>query len=50
MLKNINSIKLTHFVLILSFINFVLFHYTFFKFVVKKIEYQSINYVIVIVS
>ena len=45
-----NKIKLTHFVLILSFINFVLYHLPFYKFVFNNVDYKSLNGIIIIVS
>lgn len=45
-----NNIKITHFVLLMSFINFLFFHFPFFKFVVNNLEYNSLNGVFVIAS
>ncbi len=43
-------IKLTHFVLIASFLNFLLFHFPFFRFVFDTIDYKSFNGILLIVS
>ncbi|MDO4728505.1 MAG: phosphoethanolamine--lipid A transferase EptA [Bacteroidota bacterium] len=44
MLKKISvDIPLLRFVLIISFLNFVFFHYPFFEFVFKNIDYTSFN-------
>lgn len=48
MLKN--NLKLIHYVLIMSLINFLFFHYPFFKYVFENIDYKSFNGVILIVS
>lgn len=48
MLKN--NMKLTRFVLLLSFVNFLLFHYPFFSYVVNNIDYKSFNGILVIIS
>ncbi|PID68352.1 MAG: phosphoethanolamine--lipid A transferase EptA [Flavobacteriales bacterium] len=48
MLKN--NIKLTHFVVLMSFLNFLLFHYPFFKFVFNHLDYKSFNGILLIVS
>lgn len=48
MLKN--KLKLTHFVLLVSFLNFILFHYPFFKFVFNHLEYKTLNGIFVVVS
>ncbi|MFG6687201.1 phosphoethanolamine--lipid A transferase EptA [Mariniflexile sp. HNIBRBA6329] len=48
MLKN--SIKLVHFVLIASFVNFLLFHYPFFKYVFNTLDYKSFSGITIIVS
>jgi lipid A ethanolaminephosphotransferase len=38
-----NNIKITHFVLIMSCLNFLFFHYPFFKFVFNNLDYKSFN-------
>tara|TARA_R110002051_G_scaffold325872_2_gene432781 strand:+ start:18557 stop:20077 length:1521 start_codon:yes stop_codon:yes gene_type:complete len=43
-------IKLTHFVLVASLINFLLFHFPFFKFVFNTIDYASLSGFTIIVS
>ncbi|MDD7886746.1 phosphoethanolamine--lipid A transferase EptA [Flavivirga sp. 57AJ16] len=48
MLKN--SIKLVHFVFIASFVNFLLFHYPFFKYVFNALDYKSFSGITIIVS
>lgn len=48
MLKN--NIKLLHFSLLLSFLNFLFFHLPFFTFVFKNIDYKSFSGVLMIVS
>lgn len=45
-----NNIKITHFVILMSFLNFLFFHYPFFKFVFNNIEYNSLNGVFIIIS
>lgn len=48
MLKN--NIKITHFVAILSVLNFLFFHLPFFTYVFNNVDYTSFNGVILIVS
>lgn len=45
-----NKIKIAQFSIILSFINFIFFHYHFFEFVFKNIDYKSFNGILMIVS
>lgn len=45
-----NNLKITHFVLIMSFLNFLFFHYPFFKFVFNNLEYKSFNGIVIIIS
>ena len=45
-----NNLKITHFVLLMSFINFLFFHYPFFKFVFNNLEYQSFSGISIIIS
>lgn len=45
-----NNIKLTHFVLIMSFFNLIFFHFPFFSFVFKNVDYKSFNGIILIIS
>lgn len=45
-----NNIKITHFVLLLSLLNFLFFHYPFFRFVVNNIDYKSFNGILILVS
>ncbi|WP_276976141.1 phosphoethanolamine--lipid A transferase EptA [Flavobacterium filum] len=44
------EIKITHFVLLLSLINFIFFHYPFYVFVFNNLNYNSISGVFVIIS
>lgn len=44
------SIKLKYFVLIASFVTFLLFHFPFFKFVFNNLDYKSLNGITIIVS
>lgn len=44
------NIKITHFVLIMSLLNFLFFHYPFFKFVINNIDYKSFSGISLIVS
>lgn len=48
MLKN--NIKLTHFVLIMSALNFLFFHFPFFSFVVKNVDCKSFSGILLIAS
>ncbi|SOD20169.1 phosphoethanolamine--lipid A transferase EptA [Pedobacter xixiisoli] len=50
MLKLKINLSLNHYVLIISFLNFLLFHYPFFSFVFNNLNYKSINGILVIVS
>ncbi|PHR69043.1 MAG: phosphoethanolamine--lipid A transferase EptA [Lutibacter sp.] len=43
------NIKLTYFVLIISFVNFLLFHFSFFKFVFNNLDYKSLNGITIII-
>ena len=45
-----NNLKLTHFVLGMSVLNFLFFHYPFFSFVFKNLDYKSFNGVTIIIS
>lgn len=45
-----NNIKITHFVTILSVLNFLFFHFPFFKFVFQNLEYNSFNGIAIIIS
>ncbi len=45
-----NNLKLTHFVLLMSFINFLFFHYPFFKFVASNVDCKSFNGILIIIS
>jgi len=48
MLKN--DLKITHFVLVMSVLNFLFFHFPFFTFVIHNIDYKSFNGVLLIFS
>lgn len=48
MLKN--SLKITHFALLMSFLNLLLFHFPFYSFVFNNIDYKSFNGVFLIIS
>ena len=45
-----NNIKLTHFVLLMSALNFLFFHLPFFTFVFNNVDYKSGNGILLIVS
>ena len=45
-----NNIKITHFVLLMSLLNFLFFHYPFFKFVINNLDYKSFNGILIVVS
>ena len=44
------NLKLTHFVLLMSLLNFLLFHFSFYSFVFKNLDYKSLNGVTIIIS
>ncbi|WP_316633361.1 phosphoethanolamine--lipid A transferase EptA [uncultured Flavobacterium sp.] len=48
MLKN--NLKITHFVLLMSFLNFLFFHLPFFTYVFNNFDYKSFNGVILVLS
>ena len=43
-----NNIKITHFVLVMSFLNFLFFHLPFFTFVYKNLDNKNFNVIIII--
>jgi lipid A ethanolaminephosphotransferase len=45
-----NNLRLTHFVVLMSFLNFLFFHLPFFKFVFNNVEYKSLNGIAIIIS
>ncbi|MDC6390587.1 phosphoethanolamine--lipid A transferase EptA [Maribacter sp. PR1] len=45
-----HSVKLAHFVLVASTVNFLFFHYPFFKYVFTALDYQSFGGITIIVS
>lgn len=48
MLKN--NLKITHFVLLMSFVNFLFFHFPFFQFVFNNVDYKSVNGIFLVTS
>lgn len=44
------EIKLIHFVLIMSFLNFLFFHLPFYTFVFNNVDYKSMNGIVLIIS
>ena len=48
MLKN--NVKITHFVLVMSLLNFLFFHYPFYSFVFHNVDYKSGNGILLISS
>jgi lipid A ethanolaminephosphotransferase len=45
-----NNLKITHFVLLMSLLNFLFFHLPFFNFVFKNLDYKSISGITIIIS
>jgi lipid A ethanolaminephosphotransferase len=45
-----NNLKSIHFVLLMSFLNFIFFHLPFFRFVFNNIDYKSFNGIVLIIS
>ena len=45
-----NNLKITHFVLLMSLLNFLFFHLPFFKFVFNNVDYKSFNGITIIIS
>lgn len=48
MLKN--NLKIVHFALLISILNFLLFHFPFYTFVFNNVDYKSINGITIIIS
>ncbi|SKB74144.1 phosphoethanolamine--lipid A transferase EptA [Macellibacteroides fermentans] len=48
MLKN--NLKITHFALLMSFLNLVFFHFSFYSFVFQNLDYKSLNGIVIIIS
>ena len=48
MLKN--NLKITHFVLLMSFLNFLFFHFPFYTFVFNNVDCKSVNGIMIIIS
>ncbi|MDO5665916.1 MAG: phosphoethanolamine--lipid A transferase EptA [Bacteroidia bacterium] len=44
------NIKLTHFVILMSLLNFLFFHYAFFKYIFNNLNYKSFNGILLVVS
>ena len=44
------NLKLTHFALLMSFLNFLFFHFPFYSFVFHNIDYKSLNGIFLVVS
>jgi lipid A ethanolaminephosphotransferase len=45
-----NNFKITHFVLLLSVLNFLFFHLPFYRFVFNNVDYKSFNGMMIIIS
>lgn len=45
-----NNLKITHFVLLMSVLNFLFYHFPFYSFVFKNIDYKSFNGIFLITS
>ena len=45
-----SNLKITHFVLLMSFLNFLFFHLPFFTFVFNNLDYKSLNGITIIAS
>nr|WP_315396474.1 phosphoethanolamine--lipid A transferase EptA [uncultured Sphingobacterium sp.] len=45
-----NNLKIAHFAILMSIMNFIFFHYAFFTFVFNHVDYGSVNSVILITS
>ena len=45
-----NNIKIIPFVLLLSVLNFLLFHYPFYKFVFNNLDYKSLNGINIVIT
>ncbi len=45
-----NNIKIIHFVLLISLLNFLFFHLPFFKFVFNNVDYKSLNGITIIIG
>ena len=50
MFKLKNYLTITHFVLLMSLLNFLFFHFPFYSFVFHNIDYKSLNSIILIIS
>ncbi|MEO5593515.1 MAG: phosphoethanolamine--lipid A transferase EptA [Chitinophagaceae bacterium] len=45
-----NNIKIVHFALLISLLDFLFFHYPFYKFVVNNVDYKSLNGITIVIS
>lgn len=45
-----NNLKIAHFAIFMSFLNFLFFHFSFFTFVFNTVDYKSLNGFILIIS
>jgi lipid A ethanolaminephosphotransferase len=45
-----NNLKIIHFALLMSCLNFLFFHYPFFKFVFNNVDYKSLNGILIVIS
>ena len=45
-----NDIKITHFAILMSILNFLFFHFPFYNFVISNLDYKSSNGILLIVS
>jgi lipid A ethanolaminephosphotransferase len=50
MIKLKNQLTITHFALIMSLLNFLLFHFPFYAFVFENVDYKSLNGIVLIAS
>lgn len=45
-----NNLKITHFVLLMSFLNLLFFHFPFYTYVFNNVDYKSLNGITIIIS
>lgn len=45
-----SNMQVARFALLMSFLNFIFFHYPFFKFVFENVDYRSLNGIILVIS
>lgn len=48
MLKN--NLETTHFAMLMSFLNFLFFHFPFYTFVINNVDYKSLNGIVLLIS